>query len=714
MIFLLTSWGGAQAKPTDHPAVPSPQDLTKYPGLLPEFGQLLEKLQHEVHPPPARGQSRLLPLLPELTVFYAALPNYGEASHQALAIFEREVQQNPTLRAWWQQGDLAADGPKVEDALEKVYQFSQYLGDEIVVSGAAEGGKPPTLVIIAESRKPGLKDFVQQMAKEFGGHSEPAVRVLDVQELATARDTPPAQQLVILVRPDFVVAALDVGALRSFNARLDRKSTEFASTPFGQRVAQAYEGGAAVVVAADLQKIVSQIPLGTDQNQKLFERSGFADVKYLVWEHKTADGQAGSQMELTFTSPRHGVASWLAAPGPLGSLDFLSPKAVIAGAARLKDPALIFVDLKDIATAQNPNALAALAQMEQGLKVSLRDDLLSRLSGEIAYEADNVPSTKPAWRAILKVNDPDHLQATLNTLLATMHVNAQQSENGGVTYHTLEIPSAQKTTEISYAFVDGYWIVASSQETVAEAIRVHHSGESLARSKKFLAALPPGHPSEVSALLYEDPAAVAELTLRQVSPALAESLSHASAEASPMVIAAYGEESALREASRSGGVDAGAILVGAAITIPNLLRARIAANESSAVANMRIANTAQVIYSSSYPQRGFARDLASLGPDPRGTGSSSVDHASVIDATLGNASCTAGTWCTKSGYQFSITAVCKKQRCEEYVVVGTPISSNSGTRNLCSTSDGVVRYRSGPPLTSPVSVAECRAWSPLR
>jgi hypothetical protein len=714
MIFLLTSSSGAQATPTDHPAVPSPQDLTKYPGLLPEFGQLLEKLQHEVHPPPARGQSRLLPLLPESTVFYAALPNYGEASHQALAIFEREVQQNPTLHAWWQQGDLAADGPKVEDALEKFYQFSQYLGDEIVASGAAEGGKAPRLVIIAESRKPGLKDFVQQMAKEFGGNSEPAVRVLDVQELATARDARPAQQLVILVRPDFVVAALDVGALRSFNARLDKKSTEFASTPFGQRVAQAYEGGAAVVVAADLQKIVSQIPLGTDQNQKLFQRSGFADVKYLVWEHKTVDGQAGSRMELTFTSPRHGVASWLAAPGPLGSLDFLSPKAVIAGAVRLKDPALIFVDLKDIATAQNPNALAALAQMEQGLKVSLGDDLLSRLSGEIAYEADNVPSTKPAWRAILKVNDPDHLQATLNTLLATMHVNEQQSENWGVTYHALEIPSAQKTTAISYAFVDGYWIVASSQETVAEAIRVHHSGESLARSKKFLASLPPGHPSEVSALLYEDPAAVAELTLRQVSPALAESLSHASAEASPMVIAAYGEESALREASRSGGVDAGAILIGAAIAIPNLLRARIAANESSAAANLRTANTAQVIYSSSYPERGFARDLASLGPDPRGTGSSSVDHAGVIDATLGNASCTAGTWCTKSGYQFSITAVCKKQRCEEYVVVGTPIGSNSGTRNLCSTSDGVVRYRSGPPLTSPVSVAECRAWSPLR
>jgi hypothetical protein len=482
-----------------------------------------------------------------------------------------------------------------------------------------------------------------------------------------------------------------------------------------------------------LQKILSQVPLGAGQNQKIFERTGFSDAKYLVWEHKTVDGQAGSQVELSFTSPRHGVASWLAAPGPLGSLDFLSPRAVMAGAVRLKDPAQIFDDIKDLATAQNPNALAALEQMEQGLKLSLRDDLLGRLSGEIAYEADsftpnsapsnqlssnqtpeNQAPSKPAWRVILKVNDADRLQATVEALLATMHVNAQQSEDWGVTYHTLQIPSAQKATEVSYAFVDGYCIIASSQDTVTEAIRVHRSGESLAKSKKFLATLPPGRASEVSGLLYEDPAAVAALTLRQVSPEIAESLSHAAAEASPVVIAAYGEESALREASRSGGVDASMILVAAAVAIPNLLRARIAANEASAATSMRTVNTAQAIYSSSYPQRGFARDLASLGPDPRGTGFSSADHASVIDAALGNTSCTAGAWCTKSGYQFRTTAVCKKQKCGEYVVVGTPVSSNSGTRNFCSTSDGVVRYRQGSPLTSPVSVAECQSWSPLR
>jgi type IV pilus assembly protein PilA len=48
------------------------------------------------------------------------------------------------------------------------------------------------------------------------------------------------------------------------------------------------------------------------------------------------------------------------------------------------------------------------------------------------------------------------------------------------------------------------------------------------------------------------------------------------------------------------------ILIIAAIAIPNLLRARIAANESSAVASIRTINTAQISYNSAYPTVGFA------------------------------------------------------------------------------------------------------------
>jgi hypothetical protein len=712
-ISIFASLAIAQNAATDQSPKPLPLDLNQYPGLLPEFGQLVGKLQRDIQWPTPRSQSRLLPLLPESTILYAAFPNYGDAAHQVLTTFQHEMEQSPVLREWWQHGGLAADGPKVEDALEKVHQLSTYLGDEIVVAGAMEDGKNPKLLVLAEVKKPGLKDFLLRTSKELSGTSKPPVRILDLQELATAKDSHTLGELLILVRPDFMVGAVDLATLSRFNARLDKGATELASTPFGQRVTQAYEGGATIVGAADVQQILKQIPAG--QNQKTFDRTGFADAKYLVWEHKNVSGQAASQVELSFTGPRHGVASWLAAPGPMGGLDFVSPQAMMAGAVLLKNPAEIFDDISDLATASNPNALAVLAQMEQGLKLNLKGDLLSHLTGEITYEVDNFTPPNPVWKVILKVNDPDLLRAALTKLLAVAPVQAQQSEDQGITYHILDIPSGQKTTEIVYAFVEGYLVVASSRETLAEGIRLHRTSESLAKSEKFLASLPPGPSSEASALFYEDPVAVAAVGMRQVSPEIAAAFSQArSADSRPTVACAYGEESALRGASRSGNIDVGAVLVGAAIAIPNLLRARIAANEASAVATIRTVNTAQVTYASLYPQRGFATDLAKLGPDPDVFGKSSIDHANLMDATLTTASCIAGSWCEKSGLRFSVSAVCKARRCSEYVVVSTPVSSSTGTRSFCSTSDGVVRYKLGDPLASPVSAAECRTWSPLQ
>ena len=56
------------------------------------------------------------------------------------------------------------------------------------------------------------------------------------------------------------------------------------------------------------------------------------------------------------------------------------------------------------------------------------------------------------------------------------------------------------------------------------------------------------------------------------------------------------------------------ILIIAAIAIPNLLRSRIAANESAAAATTRTLNTTEVTYSTTYPAAGYAATLAILGP----------------------------------------------------------------------------------------------------
>src|SRR5882672_10389881 len=101
------------------------------------------------------------------------------------------------------------------------------------------------------------------------------------------------------------------------------------------------------------------------------------------------------------------------------------------------------------------------------------------------------------------------------------------------------------------------------------------------------------------------------------------------------------------------------ILVIAAIAIPNLLRARIAANEGSAVSCMRTLNTAQFAYNSSYPTYGYAGTIAILGPSvasgcvPAGP---SQTNACLIDWGLAQAFAGGATG-SKSGYIFGSTGI---------------------------------------------------------
>lgn len=140
------------------------------------------------------------------------------------------------------------------------------------------------------------------------------------------------------------------------------------------------------------------------------------------------------------------------------------------------------------------------------------------------------------------------------------------------------------------------------------------------------------------------------------------------------------------------------ILIIAAIAIPNLLRARIAANEASAVAALRTLNTAQISYNSSYPTIGFATTLGALaGTNCAPPGSSG---ACIIDTQLASGS--------KSGYSFALSGTSGTPNAT-YTFIATPLTPNqTGTRYFCSFGDAVVRF-------STTSLATCTTTvSPLQ
>jgi type IV pilus assembly protein PilA len=243
---------------------------------------------------------------------------------------------------------------------------------------------------------------------------------------------------------------------------------------------------------------------------------------------------------------------------------------------------------------------------------------------------------------------------------------------------------------------------------------VHANGGSLAKSQQFLASLPPGESPNASAVFYQNAAALAALQLKALSPALADSVANSSNLLPGSVIRLYGEELAIREASLSGPLDVTAPLIVAAVAVPSLLRSRVAANEASAVGSLRSVNVAQVTYQTTYPKRGFAPDLASLGTPPGGGSTTTPERANLLAEPLAESSCTGDAWCIKSGYQFRIKASCKLHMCTEYVAVATPVSAETGNRSFCSTSDAVIHFQSGPPLTAPLTAADCQKWPPLQ
>ncbi|HEY2461520.1 MAG TPA: hypothetical protein VGI16_11965 [Candidatus Acidoferrum sp.] len=688
------------------------QELEKYPGLLEEFGRLFEKLQDAVHSPAPRTDSHLLPLLPDSTQYYAAFPSYGEVAGQTLKVFRQELQDSAVLRDWWSHSKMTTSGPQFEDYLDKFAQLHQYLGNELVVSGEIRD-KQSGAVFVAEVRKPGLKKFLQQMINSSPGRANPSVHVLDVQELSSLSTRRSTEQLLILVRPDFVIAAFDPITLRKFNSQLDQHSGTFASTEFEQRIAHDYHQGTTMLAAADLQRILRGVSPQTAQDP-FIRQTGFADVKYLVWDHKGLGADSVSEVELSFNGPRRGAAAWLANSGPLNGFDFVSPKAAMAGSVLLVNPGQIFEEANQLSGPSSANPFANLAKFEKVLNVSIKDDLLGNLAGEVTAELDGATAGKPEWKVMLSVRDAARLQKTLSALLAATQFPIEQSNESGVTYYSLRVPSSQKPTEISYAFSDGYLIVAPSRAAVANAIHLHASGGSLAKNPKFLAALPPAHSRDASAMFYQNSLGIAGLGMAQVAPQFAQMFKQGATFTSPAVFCVYGDNSTIRQVSNGSGFDIGGVLVVAAIAIPNLLRSKIAANESSAVGSVRVVNVAQLSYATKYPQRQFAPTLAVLGVDAAHPNSSSAQRAGILDNVLGNESCIANVWCTKSGYHFRITANCKNQACASYSILATPIDASTGSRSFCSTNDGIIRFQTGPPLSTPPSAAECKSWPPIR
>ena len=137
------------------------------------------------------------------------------------------------------------------------------------------------------------------------------------------------------------------------------------------------------------------------------------------------------------------------------------------------------------------------------------------------------------------------------------------------------------------------------------------------------------------------------------------------------------------------------------LAVPQLLKLRKQANETSAVQSVRTIAQAELQYNSAYPANGFSCSLGTLGGQPN-AGAPTAQAAQLIapDLTTGQ----------KAGYTFAITNCTKvtvnnQDMFTSFEITAVPQSiGKTGDRGFCSDENNTIRYdpTGGTNCTQPI------------
>jgi hypothetical protein len=555
------------------------RNAERYAKIMTELTAIRREIDQKAPRPGVRYSTRLLDLVPEGTVLYAALPNLANTIVESHRIMKERMQQNAALREWMQREHGGQNGEtELDRIIEEVNQFGKYLGSEIVASARVGEHGPENPLVLAElSDAQGFRPFLEQKIAALTEKEKGArIRIIDDPMSATqeAGDGKQAKEILIWINGDLLAAAPRLEQLQQLAATLKAPETNgFKTTPFYAQLADTYNAGAGLIVAADLEKIIGLLVRedASDPNvakrNEMFKQVGLMNLKHFVVEQKDVEGKTNSRAMLTFKEQRTGIASWLAAPGPMGSLNFISPDANVVTAFVVREPASLVDELFGYLNTASPKMREDLSRLESESGLKIRDDFAVPLGGEFAFAIDGPVLPSPSWKIVFEVYDQARLQQAFERLVEKLNAWAakeggsglqwERSESGGHTFYALK--SVAYGLELHYTYANGYLIAAPSRALVERSLKYNESGYTLLRSPRFTSTLPADGNANFSAIFYHDLAPLLEPVSGQLEKASKEMTEEqqralkAAADAPPTLAYAYAKGDRIIFAADSEG-----------------------------------------------------------------------------------------------------------------------------------------------------------------
>jgi hypothetical protein len=541
----------------------------------------LTKDLRKVQQPGVRNSTHLLDLMPENTVVYAALPNLTATIAESHRIMQERINQNPALREWYQKEQSDRRGPKMDQVIETVREFGEYLGDEVAVSLAMnEKGEPDSPLVLAELKNSaGFRQFLEQQIAKYGGNQQgkPSLEFVDnplTATVATPETGKKSEKLYVWINNDLFAASPRLNQLQSLAGVMQKGGgSPFKETAFYSQIAQVYKEGAGLVVAANLEQLIAR---NKDQMVKDVDRGngegalkqlGILNLKHFALDQKENQGKTQTRAVLSFSEAR-GIPSWLAEPRPMGSLEYISPDANVVAGFVVKNPVALVDDLLGVVEKVSPDLRTNLDKLQSERGFDIRKDFAAPLGGEFAFAIDGPILPTPSWKMVFEVNDPQHLQQTLERVVAEVNKEAakfgktglvwDRGEISGRTYYTLR--SADFGLEINLTYVNGFMVVAPSRALVERAVRSKESGYSLLRSARFTAGLPADGNANFSALFYHNLAPLVQPFADRIASSAgklpqeqAEAIKKMAADMPPTLAYAYAQNDSITFAANTEG-----------------------------------------------------------------------------------------------------------------------------------------------------------------
>ena len=571
------------------------RNAARYANLVSELAKLRRDVDQRVVRPGVRYSSKFIDLVSENTVFYAALPNITESLAESQRIMQERISQNPALAEWWK-GKKVDDLGKNEQTLARVREFGSQLGEEIVISAEMNAkGEPNGILVLGEvkngaSFRTYLDGQIANFAKETEGKLK--LRIIDDPLTTTVTNNPPSpttaktnnvaaktigtnSELFVWIHNDILAASPQIEQLRTLATRLNAPETNrFAGSAFYQRINDVYRDGAGIVVAADLEKIIAQAVSRDNKPEKALQLEGFKqlgvmNLRHFVVEQKETGGKTLSRAALTFSESNRGIATWLAAPGSMGALDFISPNANVATAFVVKKPELLVDDLLGFLETVKPDLRLQMQEIEKSQGIDLRNDFAAPLGGEFAFAIDGPLLPTPSWKVVVEVYDQTKLQATFERAVeklnqfSVLHGKGKlilaNEASGGRTFYSIK--SAETGVEVYYTFANSYLVAAPSRALLEHSVANRDAGNTLVRSSRFMSALPVDGNTNFSAIFYHDLASlIGPLAERMKNSGGAEltedqrrTLGSIDANAPPTLVYAYAEGDRITLAANTEG-----------------------------------------------------------------------------------------------------------------------------------------------------------------